>query len=203
MLAELEVGVESSPMSDGTEQAGRLGRYGQVLVSHYLPSYAELVGRATVFTATTAAAGVAPGTAASTTPPFALHNPANSGKHLIVLRTTCSIISGTLGAGTVYLEYCVQSAAPTGGTALTAVETRIGGGGSSTGKCYQGSTVSATPTLLQPAHQVLAAEATPTHCPVSGSIIVLPGYALALEETGAAGTAPKVALSITWAEVSV
>lgn len=202
MLAELQVGPTATPMTDGNQRVAALGRFGQVLTGDYLPQYAELVTRGNVFTATTAAAGVAPGTAASTTPPFALWNPPNSGKNLVVLSASCSILSGTLGVGTVFLEYCVQATVPSGGAELTTYETRIGGGGRASGRVFQASTLGATPTLLRPMCGVYAGSTDPVRADLWGSIVVIPGYALALEETGAAGTSPKVFLSMTWAEIA-
>jgi hypothetical protein len=201
MLTEFKVGVSAKAMGDGLETTGAAGSFGQVLVSSFLPAYAELVNRGMVFSATTAAAGAAPGTATSTTPPFALWNPPNSGKNLVVLGASVSILSGTLGLGTVFLEYCAQTTQPSTGSELTRVEARIGGGVTGSGRVFQGSTLAATPVLLRAFCAVYAGSTDPVASDLSGGIVVLPGYALALEEIGAAGTSPKAMFSMTWAEV--
>lgn len=201
MLAELEVGVKSSPASDGTELTGAAGRFGQFLVGHFLQARAEAVARGLSFSATTGAAGVAPGTAASTTPPMALWNPPESARNVIVTSVHVSQLSGTMGLGTIFAQQSLQTTVPSGGTELTTYETRLAGGGRSSARAFQGSTLSATPTLILPLVQVLAAGITNPQVDLDGNLIVRPGYALSLQETGAAGTSPVVFFGVTWVEV--
>jgi hypothetical protein len=202
MLSEFKVGIPSSPLSDATEVHATLGNFGQILSVTYPARYYEAVRRDQVFSAVNAAAGVAPGTAVSTTPPFTLWNPTGSGKNLVVLSASCSIISGTLGVGTVFFETVAQAAAPSGGTELSTTDARVGGGVRSTGRAFTGSTI-ATPSIVRPAFAVYAGATDPVFLPLDGAIVLAPGYALALEETGGAGTSPKVAFSMTWAEVAI
>ena len=202
MLFEFKYGINSAPSADDNTAPPGMGGFRQVLTAELLPPFYELGKRGQIYMATTAAAGVAPGTAASTTPPFILYNPAASGKNLVVLRAKCSVLSGTLGLGTVFWEGTAQATAPSGGTALTARSSKVGDASTGTGQAYQGSTLSATPSLLSPAFQVLTTNTVLNDYVGLGEFVVTPGSALCLEETGAAGTTPLVFLSVVWAEVS-
>lgn len=202
MQFEFKAGVAAAPIGDDTLTPPAMGGFRQVLTAELLPPFYEYGRRGQIYVATTAAAGVAPGTAASTTPPFTLWNPANSGKHLVVLRAKCSVLSGTLGLGTVFWEGNLQTTQPTTGTALTIRSSRVGDTSSATGQVFQGSTLSATPDLLSPAFQVLTTNTVANDYVGLGEYIVVSGAALSLEETGAAGTSPLVFFSVLWAEVA-
>jgi len=153
-----------------------------------------------VFTAMTGS--VAPGTALSTAPPLALHNPLTSQFDLIILELVYGFVSGTIGAGHLQFAYAAQPAAPTGGAALTARPVEIGRVLTSTGKAYQGSTI-ATPTALRPALQLgSSANSAISEC-VNPAIKILPGRVLSVEGVAAAGTTPLIVLAITWLEIPV
>lgn len=172
------------------------------------PDYYDTVMRGMVFSAGTAAAGVAPGTTIGTTAAFTLYNPIGSGVNLIVLQTTLSFISGTLGAGTVhYVVNNNPAAAAVTGTAIVPVNNLLGGVVSQA-RAFTTATLPASPTILRP-FMSLTAFTTSTavqiyQCleDVRGSIIVTPGCALSLEATAAAGTSPLVCFGMTWEEFS-
>lgn len=162
------------------------------------------------FCASTPITGVAPGTALTTTPPFLLYNPPNSGRILAIVETFVGYVSGTLGAGS--LVYAAPSAAqpnaPTGGTTLAVLSKLLGGAdGQSVALAVQGGTVVATPRLLLPAYTLGAGLATtPAFAalvkdPVNGAILVLPGNFFAMQGVTAPGTAPLVMLGASWKEV--
>jgi hypothetical protein len=160
------------------------------------------------FVASTAVAGVAPGTALSTTPPLTLYNPQNSGIVVALLKSTLGWISGTLGGGT--LVYAVNTnpsqAAPTGGTELTP-QCLLLGSPRGVARVFQGATLAATPTLLRPWRTVGAWDGTANVLPapleedLEGQIQIAPGCSLSLQEIGGAGTSPLVLFSATWEEV--
>ena len=171
----------------------------------------ETTYRGNCFIASTGVAGVAQGTALSTTPPFILYNPLNSGVNLAIISASLGFISGTLGAGTIV--YAVNNntaqAAPTGGTSLTPINTLVGNNTLPRGKAFQAATLAATPTILRD-FAVIGAFTTSTanmYVPirdiVDGSILVAPGAAVSLQGVAGAGTTPLVTLAMTWEEIPV
>jgi hypothetical protein len=155
-----------------------------------------------VWSATTGAAGVAPGTALSTTPPFAIWNPPNSGVLASVLVSRFGLLSGTLGVGSIF--YAVvesQTSKPTTGTALAPVNQAVGNQGTSKILAFQGATVASTPVALAPAFSLGANPTAVMKDLVDGEILVLPGSVLCMQEIGAAGTTPLGFFGATWEEV--
>lgn len=205
MLAEGRVGLISA--ADAAKEPLRLDKTGAVVVSQGHPSNWEMASRGKLFIVSTAVAGVAPGTALSTTPPMCLWNPNNSGKDLCIEATHLGYVSGTLGAGSVvYAQVAVQATAPTGGTELTPISTKLGAV-RGTGRAFQASTVVSTPTIVRPAYIIGAFLATTALIPgllrddVDGAIVVPPATAFVIQGVAAAGTSPLVLLSITWEEI--
>lgn len=210
MSDQIRVGTNSG--SAGAYLAWRGTHEAAQVVADNGTRYGEACARDQVFHASILSAGVAPGTAISTAPPIVVYNPVNSGKNLEVIRGTLGYVSGTLGAGSIaWLAASAQQAAdPTGGTALTVRNGRIGGSDAATvAKAFTGSTVSATPFILRPAFFMGAALASTAFGPAfasevaSGEIVVAPGYFVAMQGISAAGSSPLVLLSITWREAAV
>lgn len=134
-----------------------------------------------VYLASTAVGGVAPGTVLSTTPPFTLWNPTGSNKYLVLIKAVVSYVSGTLGAGSlVFAQHAPQAYAPTGGTELTA-RSAIIGGVAGWGRAFEGATLTGTPEILCPFCTVGSALATSTAFPVTTEtfgevgLVVTPG----------------------------
>lgn len=207
MLSEGRAGLISA--ADGSVNPLRTDDTGALTVVGAHPQYSEACRRNLLFTVSTAAAGVAPGTALSTTPPMCLWNPLNSGKDLVIIATTVGYISGTLGAGTIVYAYVSpQASAPTTGAELTPVCTRLGAI-SGVGRAFQGSTVASTPLILEPVFVLGAFLATTDFPPiqaqdlVDGSYVVPPATAFVMQGVTAAGTSPLVLLSIIWEEVAI
>jgi hypothetical protein len=208
-MVDFEGKVGPQALSDGSRSLVRLMSTGELAASQVHARYWEAVRRGTIYSACTGAAGVAPGTALSTTPPLTLYNPKTSGKHLAVLMALMGYISGTLGAGTVVFAVNTDpaAAAPTGGTALTPINALLGGA-AGVAQVFQGATLPATPTIYRP-FAVLGAFAGGAETPkvvaqdVAGSIIVTPGCALSLQAIADAGTSPLVLLSLVWEEVPI
>jgi hypothetical protein len=169
----------------------------------------EAAIRQKLFYAATSTAGVAPGTAINTTPPLALYNPDGSGVLLAVLKTWMGMKSGTLGVGTLfYTNTTAKGAAPGTGAVLTPKSAYLGAS-LGQGQAFQGSTLASTPTILRPALTITPIVDSTAAAPwywednVDGSIIVPPGYAVALQEVGAAGSSPLVQFGILWEEVPI
>lgn len=210
MAEDLRVGVLAG--ATGAKMPFRASQEGALVVCDVGSRFAEASSRDQVFTACNAVAGVAPGTVLSTTPPFCLYNPVNSGKYLEIIRSGCGYVSGTLGAGSIVYAVgsAAQSADPTGGTALVPLSGRIGGSdGLTVAKAFTGSTVAATPKILRPAFVMGAALASSVAFlslasdPINGEILVAPGNFVCLQGLAAAGTTPLVVLSLTWRELPI
>ena len=162
-----------------------------------------------VFSAVTAATGVAPGTAIGTTAPFTLLNPFGSTVNLVILKASMAYVSGTLGSGNVELVVNTNPAAAiVTGTAITPVNHKLGGD-AATGRAFTTATLPAAPTALRPFCTLAPILATSVVAPfkveedIDGAIIVTPGCAVSFESTAGAGTSPLVIFGMTWEEVSV
>jgi hypothetical protein len=196
-----------STASDGGTAANRLGKRGESIIAQGVGSRYESASRGEIFIASTAVAGVAPGTALSTTPPLALHNPEGSGVLLSILDVYVSYVSGTLGAGSIVHARTPQTTVPTGGTDLTILGAKLG---DTAGKATagQGHTVSATPTLLRGSGITLGASLATTaalpvlmHENVDGGIVVPENNAYIIEGVAAAGSTPLVIISVVFQEI--
>jgi hypothetical protein len=200
------VGENIAP--DGVYNPIRLAKTGAVAVSQAHAKHAEAVSRGNVFFASNAVAGVAPGTALGTTPAFAIYNPPTSGVNLVMLRAYLGYVSGTLGAGTICLAQCAQTAAPTSGAALT-VQNALLAHPAGKATAYNGSTIAGTPTIVRPSFVLGAFVDSAAILPapmvddIDGEIIVPPGNCLVIQGVTAAGTAPKVIFAAMWEEVPV
>lgn len=155
--------------------------------------------RRNIFTASTLAAGVAHGTALSTTPPLALWNPTGSNQRLILVEAVLGYVSGALGAGSVVYGVVPQAAAPAGGAELVVQPAVLGDPlPAGIGRAFQGSTLSGVPTLIKPAFVLEAAPTKVQKDAIEGALSIRPGQALCLQGVAAAGTAPLVLLAMTW-----
>lgn len=194
-------------VSDGSPADIRQGKDSEVIVQDAHGRYYEASLRGKIWVASTAVAGVAPGTALSTTPPLALWNPPGSGVNLSIILSALGFVSGTLGAGSlVYAQVNSQTTAPTGGTELVPVSCLIGGTGARVGRAFQGSTLASTPALLRPGHIIGTTPTTPASAPskdlLDGEFTVAPGGVLVLQGVAAAGTSPLVLISLSWEETA-
>lgn len=211
MDIDVQVGDNRQGVGDGSEINPRAGKQGQLIVQDAHGRYHEAVSRGRVWTASIAAAGVAPGTAIGTTPALYLHNPIGSGFNLSVLKTTGGYISGTLGAGSIVYTTNVgaQAANPTGGTALTPIASLLGNSSTPAGQPGTGRTVAAQ-SLYRPTGWIIGASlATTAALPVflndlvDGEIEIPPGYGLGIQGITAAGSTPLMVFSISWEEIPI
>jgi hypothetical protein len=208
MIIEGKVGPQ--PSADGVLGPARIGRTGELIVGSAHGDFYEAVARQGVFSICNAVAGVAPGTALSTTPPIALWNPPGSGVNLALVKAVMSYISGTFGAGSVAFALVAQQATqPTGGTALTAQSNLIGSTKTPLGKGFTGSTLAATPTILRPfasfgpylATTVLQERTCETIN--DGAIVIAPGGVLCMQGIATAGTTPLALFGMVWEEIPI
>jgi hypothetical protein len=205
MLAEAVAGYKK--IVAGVQSALRMGYSGELMVSMARGPYFDAAFRGAIMEACNSTAGVAPGTAFTTTPPFALWNPPASGKNLAILKLFLGYVSGTLGAGVVNLGFVAsQTTVPTGGTELIPVCTLLNSP-RGVGRAFTGSTFASTPAIIRPVWSAGAALATTAAFPIEiteildEAIIVTQGSAIALQGLMAAGTSPLVILGMAWEEV--
>jgi hypothetical protein len=184
----------------------RLDRKGALVAQLGGASFAEAVLRGNVMEACTAVAGVAPGTALSTTPPFALWNPPSSNKNLVVLKATLGYVSGTLGGGSILFAIVPsQVTVPSTGSELIPQNALLGLQ-RGVGRVFQGSTLSATPTILRPSFVMGAWVGTTASAAfnemdiVDGGIVLPPSTVLCMQGLAGAGTSPLVLFAMTWEE---
>lgn len=198
--------------SDGSLLPFRASKEGAGIMRDMGGRYEEATIRNMIYTASIGVAGVAPGTALSTTPPLILYNPPNSGKILTLLESSLDYISGTLGAGEIVYgaPSAPQPAAPTGGTTLPVICNLIGGSdGAAVGIALSGSTLAAAPRMFKPAYTLGAGLATtPAFMAgvkdvINGSICILPSNFICLQGITATGSAPLVGFTLTWQETGV
>ena len=207
MLAEMIAGIRT--LADGATAALRGSRNGSLVCTNGMGDYTEAASRGVIMEVCTPVAGIAPGTALSTTPPLALWNPPGSNKFLALLKSYMGFISGTLGGGSiVYSVVDSQTTVPSGGLELTPRCSTIGWP-RGVGRAFQGSTLASTPAILRPAFIMGALVNTTAVAPdpaldeVKGAIIVPPGTVLCMQGIASGGTSPLVLLSMIYEEISI
>lgn len=194
-------------VADGNLSNARLEKDCSLATFAAHADYFDSVRRGGVFSGMTAVGGVAPGTSIATTAAFSLYNPLGSGVNLIVLRTSVSYLSGTLGAGALlYTANVNPAAAATTGTAITSTNAYFGAGAPAKGAPLTTATLPVTPTLIRPFCGLQASLASTATSPwqlmedVKGEFIIAPGCTLSLMGVSAAGTSPLVLIGMTWEE---
>lgn len=201
------VGPQSK--ADGTFAPARLDKTAALVVQNAHGKYHEAAARGKLFIASIGVAGVAPGTALSTSPALTLWNPSNSGILVSIKQVFVGYVSGTLGAGMlVHAQNASQVAAPTGGTELTVLAAILNSTKGSA-RAFTGSTISATSTLVRASMAMGAALATTATFPsitmdeVDGAIVVPAGVAWCYQGVAAAGTSPLLTFSVVYEEIAV
>jgi hypothetical protein len=209
-----EVQAKTGPVlgQDGSLVDLRTTRDCALAVGDVHGRYYENASRGLTFVATTATAGIAPGTALTATPPLALVNPAGSGKNIEILKVIFAYVSGTLGAGSLW--YC-QGLNPTTLPLETAAAIRsctllsgVTTNANDVSKAYSGVSLTNTPVIIRSSAFSLDAYVgtvttwnPPNIEEIASSIILTPGAFFAIEGIAGAGTSPLVSLAIEYAVV--
>jgi hypothetical protein len=212
-FAEGTVGPQVN--ADGAQTRFRMEKSGSLIVAHGHAPYQEPVSRGNVFsltlsaTTTGVAAGNIIGAAAAASTNFALFNPTNSGKLLVLTKFRLAVISGTPGGGPVFHGYIgnVPSATPTGNIrsnilsaapASVALTYATAGGTALTGGLapvtHMLANFGSTNTAQASVNLVAAEDA------LDGSLIIPQGAGW-LPLWSAAGTSLLCGYSITWEEI--
>lgn len=212
--ADGQVGNNRHGISDGSTDQIRLGRVGEIIVNAAISDYWEAINRGLAFVASTPTAGVAPGTALSTSPPFVLYNPPGSGVVASIIDIDAAFVSGTLGAGNIVLAGISGQALTQTGTDLLAVapggpSTLIGSAIRPNCLARSAPTLSAIPILLRNLWYTGAFATNATQYlgeakkDVKGQFGIIPGGALCIQEVGGAGSTPLMMFSMSWIEVPI
>lgn len=197
----------SSRLANGSESQDQCDVTGAKLSTLAHGKFAEPAYRGRINIASCAVTGVAPGSALSTTPPFALWNPVGSGVVLSVLMTSISYLSGTLSYGVINYATVIQATEPSGGTSIVPKNARSGRS-RGLGRCYTGATQTAATVLISP--YSYGPQAATTALGISadgvvytdGLVMIDPGYVFVMESTAAgAGTSPLTVIGCAWEEI--
>jgi hypothetical protein len=192
-------------------QAPRTGRMSEAIVGQCHGKYYEASSRGRMYQAQTAATGVAPGTALSTTAAFCLYNARASSYRFAIAKLGLGYISGTIGAGTIHIIGLGSTTAVPSGTAITARNLSLGMSNSSVSTALTTATVSTQAAgqigILCATDAFTAASSSngfnPVEKDVDGMIVVDAGCAMCLHGTTAAGSSPLVVFDATWEEILV
>lgn len=191
--------VGAQVAGDGARVEMRLGRLAEQIGSQLQAAYSEAAYRGQIFSAANQAAQAVSVALATTYTGLALYNPIGSGKVLVPLKVKFSHSVAPAAIAPIGLISTVQTAAPTGTTALTARSNQVGNTAESTAKAYSAATI-ATPVWHQQLRDGFTAAALPAPTGVEdldGSIIILPGGLLAI----GALTAITGLASMSWMEL--
>jgi hypothetical protein len=204
MILQGQVGPQVN--SDGIFANTRQDRQGGVVVSELNPRFYENTYRGQKFSACLTAAGVI-GVLAATNVSFALYNPPNSGKNLVLVAASFAGSTTVFGTGAVFFAYSPQVTTPLTPVALTIKSNLLTGNpAASVAAAYSSATLSATPTAVRPFFGAALTATVGSSMPVakddiSGEIIVAPGGVLSIQGSVAAVATGFVGIS--WDEVAV
>lgn len=208
--------VGPSLTGDGTAPQGgvRQGRDGGLAAFDLHGRFYEQTSRGLSFIATTAAAGIAPGTALTATGALMLANPVGSGVNLSInkLFFGLAVSGGTLGPGNLWWTGGANPAVLPAET-TAALRNRGAFNTSNAGdaaKAYSGVSLTTVPVIIRPTVFTLdtyVGTVTSLNAPqfeeVAGELVVPPGFFIAVEGIAGAGTSPLVVLAISYENIPV
>ena len=209
---------QPAALADGVEATARIGRMSEIIVSELQGRYYENTKRQNVFsvpgvaTTTGIAALHQLGSAAAAAGQFAIMNPPNSGKDLVLLRATVAVISGTVPAGPVW--HVFFNAASVATTKSGTIVGNYGNIGASVANDF----VNAASTAMASSGKAVVSRQSPINFSagtyanlggtaiaqdiVDGDLIIPPGVGWTLQWSGQ-GTSVLNYYGATWAEVPV
>jgi len=208
----LNVRVGPIYSADGPAFAdSRQGSHGETIFAEAGGKYEEATKRGEVFSAITAATGVAPGTALGTTAAFCLYNPAGSGKRLIVQKIGMGQISGTMGAGTTWITSSSPGDAVPTGTPITIRSRDVGAPANPVAQAFATATVTTTAAKMIDIFATLTEEVVgtttgPTEMTekdIDGEIVIEPSNFICIHSTAGAGSTPLVVYKVSWKEKGI
>ena len=190
----------------GQNLTGSFGEYGDQLASALMPRYYENTYRGQKFSACNTAA-VTVGVLAATNVSFALYNPPNSGKNLVIVNAAFGVGSTTFATGAMFTAYNPQTTAPTNTTALTVRGNLLNGANAaSVAQAFSTATLSSTPVPIAPIFSfatsaTVGSPAQTLNWDAAGQLILTPGGVLSLQ--GSVASLACGFAGMTWDEVSI
>src|SRR5439155_15000142 len=182
----LEGRVGPATLQDGVLREIRIGRSGEQVVADAHGRYHEAVVRGNVFIAANSATQ-ALSVNSTTATGLILYNPAGSGRNVALLDASVQIASLPAAAYQLVWTGGVQTAAPTGLTALTVRNGFIGGAATGVGLAYSAATI-ATANILRviPGGGAATMATSTAYTPfirdeISGLLILAPGQLISLQ----------------------
>lgn len=214
----MSVGPQMAADGSTPATAPRQGKSAEAIVGQAHGKYYEATSRGKVYSGANGSTGRAPGTALGVSPSILLYNPAGSNTRLAILKVSTGLISGTMGAGTLF--HCGFSlSGPLGsqagvapvvgsGASITPSCLDVGSGSGSVATAFSLGTLNANPVILYPfltiSQEVVATTALApdmTMEDVDGLIVLESGGGWCLEGVAAAGTSPLVSSAVVWEEI--
>jgi hypothetical protein len=193
-------------VQDGGDSDIRLTRYAGAATCDSNARYWDAVTRGNVFVAELQAAATFGTALTATAVTLTLFNPAGSGKNLVLIEGSASLVTITAAGQVVYaVNDTPGQAAPTVTTALANFPKNalIGGGSSSVASVFTAATLPAAPRAYRVLFSVAATAATglsPVMLidPIDGKLTLMPGMMVTLQGITIAGSG---LLGLMWEEV--
>lgn len=199
----LETSVGESFLSVGVSGPIRQGKNGQLITADAHGKLYELTANRRLFQSYGAAQTL---TAVNTTyTGHLLHNPVGSGVNLVLYEVDLVVSVTSASLTGIALASAAQATTPTGTTAIERQGNLNLGGAAGAVLAYKAATLTAAGTSFRILTGNTAAIATTgitrINVDLAGSVIVPPGYWVALAALGAASAASAVGSSIIYAEI--
>lgn len=200
---KIEARVAQGVAADGALDELRLTRQKGLATADAHGRYFDAVDRGNCFFACLTSPCTWGTALTATAVTYTLYNPSGSGKNLVLLETTATVITQTAAGSVVYAVNDIPGQViPVTTTALTIRNCKLGGGASSVARAYSAATLPAAPIAVRNFFSVAATAATGLSPviltdEVAGRIILPPNTAVTLQGITIAGTG---FVSMLWEE---
>ena len=194
-----QVGPSAVNAQDGANVDVRQGHTGELVIQQLHGRYFETMARGAVYSAANQAAQAVSVALATTYTGLMVYNPIGSGVMLVLNKVKAALAAAPVAVAPIGLISGVQTAAPTGLTALTVRSNQVGNASAGKGVAYSAATI-ATPVWHQMLEGGFTAGALPPAAMLSdleGMIGIIPGGFVAI----GAVTAISIFGSVAWEEV--
>lgn len=199
MTIPIAVKAGQRAMSRGSDDEARGGYTGELIVSKYLPDYAQATLDGQTYMGANQAAQAVSVALATAYTGLALYNPVGSGVILLVKNIKVAHAAAPVAVAPIGLLSVLQTVAPTGTTAVPIQNSQAGNAATGKGLLFSAATI-LTPTWRRWLLDGFTAGALPAPSPpidLKGDIAILPGGFMGI----GALTAISMLGTISWDEV--